>query len=183
MPDETPSPAKRTRKRSTRKAAPDLVGRDGARPGPGSGAGRPSTPTGERGPRTADRPPREAGDRDASQDAAPAVATDPPETVRLRRGPADGADLPDTVLRVERGGIGEATAGSVEVHVGGIGALEAEEVFVEWGGVGAARADRLSVEFGSVGAALAGEMRLTQGFAGRGRRARGDASSRASCGR
>ena len=77
-----------------------------------------------------------------------------------------GPELPDTVLRVERGGIGQATAGSVEVHVGGIGALEASDVFVEWGGVGAARADTLSVEFGSVGASLAGEMRLTQGFAG-----------------
>src|SRR5262249_5797437 len=75
-------------------------------------------------------------------------------------------ELPDTVLRVERGGIGQATAGSVEVHVGGIGALEASDVFLEWGGVGAARAGTLSVGFGSVGASLAGEMRLSQGFAG-----------------
>jgi hypothetical protein len=73
---------------------------------------------------------------------------------------------PGTIVRVERGGIAEATAGQVEVRMGGIGALSAEDVFVEWGGVGAARADRLSVEFGSVGAVLAGEARLTQGVAG-----------------
>ena len=72
----------------------------------------------------------------------------------------------ETVFRLERGGIAEATAGSVDVKLGGIGRLDAEEVFVQWGGVGAARADRLGVEFGSVGAALAGEIRVTQGFAG-----------------
>jgi hypothetical protein len=69
-------------------------------------------------------------------------------------------------LRLERGGIAEATADRVEVRMGGIGALDADEVFVQWGGVGAAKAQRVGVEFGSVGAAMAGEIHVTQGFAG-----------------
>jgi hypothetical protein len=69
-------------------------------------------------------------------------------------------------LRLERGGIAEATADTVEVRMGGIGALDADDVFVQLGGIGAARAERVSVEFGSVGAAMAGEIRVTQGFAG-----------------
>jgi hypothetical protein len=73
---------------------------------------------------------------------------------------------PETVLRVERGGIAEATAGRVDVTMGGIGSLVAEEVFVRCGGVGAARADRLGVEFGSVGAALTGQVKVSQGMAG-----------------
>jgi hypothetical protein len=73
---------------------------------------------------------------------------------------------PSTTLRIERGGIGEATANAVEVRLGGIGTLQAEDVFVQWGGIGATRADTASVEFGSIGAALAGEARLTQGYAG-----------------
>ena len=74
--------------------------------------------------------------------------------------------LPTTTLRVERGGIGDATADNVEVRLGGIGALRAEDVFVQWGGIGATRADTASVEFGSIGAALAGEARVSQGYAG-----------------
>jgi hypothetical protein len=69
-------------------------------------------------------------------------------------------------LRLERGGIAEASADRVDVRMGGIGALDADEVSIQWGGVGAARAETLSVEFGSVGAALTGEMNVTQGFAG-----------------
>ena len=69
-------------------------------------------------------------------------------------------------LRLERGGIAEASADTVDVRMGGIGALDADEVFVQWGGVGAAKAKRVGVEFGSVGAAMAGELRVTQGFAG-----------------
>ena len=69
-------------------------------------------------------------------------------------------------LRLERGGIAEASADTVEVRMGGIGALDADEVFVQWGGIGAARAKRVEVEFGSLGAAMAGELRVTQGFAG-----------------
>jgi hypothetical protein len=72
---------------------------------------------------------------------------------------------PPQALRIEQGGIAEATAGSVDVRLGGIGRLDAEEVFVQWGGIGAARADRVGVEFGSVGASLAGELRITQGMA------------------
>ena len=161
MPDDTPVPPKRTRKRSTRKAPPaELVGVMATDPEP--------DPTlvavQEAG--------EAAATAEAADEGATAVETPEPDAVpeaaeaaTAADEPAADAELPDTVLRIERGGIGEATAGSVEVHVGGIGALDAEEVFVQWGGVGAARADRLSVEFGSVGAALAGEMRLTQGFA------------------
>ena len=74
--------------------------------------------------------------------------------------------VPDTNLRVERGGIGDVTAETVEVRLGGIGAARAEDVFVQWGGIGATRADTVSVEFGSIGAALAGEARVSQGYAG-----------------
>ncbi|MEO5964741.1 MAG: hypothetical protein ABIR11_04690 [Candidatus Limnocylindrales bacterium] len=76
------------------------------------------------------------------------------------------APSPDTIVRVEGGGIAEATAGKVEVTRGGIGTLDAQDVFVEWGGIGAARADRVSVEFGGLGAALAGDIRVSQGYAG-----------------
>ena len=74
--------------------------------------------------------------------------------------------VPGTNLRVERGGIGDVTAETVEVRLGGIGAARAEDVFVQWGGIGATRADTVSVEFGSIGAALAGEARVSQGYAG-----------------
>jgi hypothetical protein len=69
-------------------------------------------------------------------------------------------------LRIERGGIEQATAQQVEVRMGGIGQLEADDVFVSWGGVGAARAEQVSVEFGSIGAALADELRVSQGSVG-----------------
>jgi len=86
----------------------------------------------------------------------------------MAESPADNVPEPiaPTTLRVERGGIGEATADQVEVRLGGIGTLQAEDVFVQWGGIGATRADSVGVEFGSLGAALAGEARVTQGFAG-----------------
>src|SRR3954447_192696 len=96
----------------------------------------------------------------AAEPASEATAAEPSS------GAAAATDRPLVeVLRIERGGIGEATAGAVDVHMGGIGALSAEDVFVQWGGVGAARADKLGVEFGGVGAALAGEVRVTQGWA------------------
>ena len=104
----------------------------------------------------------------------PAPASEPVSAEA--RAPVDAS-----TIRVERGGIEEATAGTVEVRMGGIGALQAEEVFVQWGGVGAARAERVGVEFGSVGAALAGELHVTQGFAGSVSRAR-PPSGRASSG-
>jgi hypothetical protein len=91
-------------------------------------------------------------------DASIADATGSPEALPF-------LDAPTTV-RVVRGGISEATADKVEVHLGGIGALQAEDVFVQWGGIGATRADSVGVEFGSIGAALAGEARVSQGFAG-----------------
>ncbi len=69
-------------------------------------------------------------------------------------------------LRLERGGIAEASADTVEVRMGGIGVLDADEAFVQWGGIGAAKAKHVGVEFGSVGAAMAGELRVTQGVAG-----------------
>lgn len=90
--------------------------------------------------------------------AEPRAASDPTPAP-----PADRA--PGTVLHIERGGIAEATAGTVDVKLGGIGRLDAQEVFVQWGGIGAARADKVGVEMGSLGAALAGEVRVTQGMA------------------
>jgi hypothetical protein len=69
-------------------------------------------------------------------------------------------------LRLERGGIGDATADEVQVRMGGIGRLDAEHVFVQFGGVGSARADVLDVRWGGVGPTLAGEVRVTQGVAG-----------------
>ena len=156
MSDDTPTPPKRTRKRSTRKGPPaELVGVMATDPEPDPAL-------------VAVKDAGEAATAQAADEGTTVVEAeepDAPEAATAADAPEPGAGLPDTVLHIERGGIGEATAGSVEVHVGGIGALDAEEVFVQWGGVGAARADRLSVEFGSVGAALAGEMRLTQGFA------------------
>ena len=61
--------------------------------------------------------------------AAAADAPDPaaaPPASRAGAGkpssdPSASAGAPDGVLRIERGGIGQATAGSVEVHLGGIG--------------------------------------------------------------
>jgi hypothetical protein len=99
-----------------------------------------------------------AGEPDAS-------AGDPAMTAGEPISPVAPAGPPQ-VLRVERGGIAEATAGSVEVRMGGIGALSAEEVFVQLGGIGAARADRIDVHLGSLGAGLAGEVRVRQGIAG-----------------
>lgn len=161
MPDDTPTPPKRTRKRSTRKAAPaELVGVMATDPEPDPAL----VAVKEAGEAAATTESAEAAGGETTGAETPEPEAQPAATVAADQ-PEAGAGLPDTVLRIERGGIGEATAGSVEVHVGGIGALEAEDVFVQWGGVGAARADRLAVEFGSVGAALAGEMRLTQGFA------------------
>ena len=80
-------------------------------------------------------------------------------------GSAPGVTSP-SALRLDRGGIGQATADEVEVRLGGIGALQAEDVFVQWGGIGATRADTVGVEFGAIGAAMAGEVRVSQGFAG-----------------
>jgi hypothetical protein len=139
MSDETPDTPRRTRRRATpAKATEALVG---------VMAEESSAPTGVAEPVT-----------------KPAVA----EPARTTAEPADaaaGSAGPPQALRIERGGIADATAGSVDVRLGGIGRLDAEEVFVQWGGIGAARADRVGVEFGSVGASLAGELRITQGMA------------------
>jgi hypothetical protein len=86
-----------------------------------------------------------------------------PAVVALRSG-EDIASVAVGSLRVERGGIGEATADSVEVRMGGIGKVDAEDVYVQWGGIGNGRATTMSVELGSVGLALAGELRVTQGM-------------------
>lgn len=147
MTDETPRPAKRSRKRTSDGAAPPPV----------------ETPVDALRVEQEGAPAAEVGaqaeaDQAESASAAPAPAT-----------PAEPTPAPVTTiasLRLERGGIAEATADTVEVRMGGIGALDADEVFVQFGGVGAARAERVSVEFGSVGAAMAGELRVTQGFAG-----------------
>jgi hypothetical protein len=140
MTDETPHPAKRSRKRTLDAAdaapAAEVVAVDHG--------GAPSA-VAEDGPTPAPAP-----------ESAPAPV--PPAS--------SVGSVSIASLRLERGGIAEATADRVEVRMGGIGALDADEVFVQWGGVGAAKAQRVGVEFGSVGAAMAGEIHVTQGFAG-----------------
>jgi hypothetical protein len=104
-----------------------------------------------------------AADPVAADPGQAAVAPALPAVVETR----SGADIPSVAtgsLRVERGGIGEATADSVEVRMGGIGRVDAEDVYVAWGGIGAGRATTMSVEMGSVGAAMTGELRVTQGM-------------------
>jgi hypothetical protein len=113
------------------------------------------TPAAPRRPR---RNPAHAGEPVPLPDQAWTPAVEPP-----------GAPVPlpnPTVLRIERGGIDEATADTVEVRMGGIGRVDAEEVSVQWGGIGLARAESVRVELGSLAASLAGEVRLTQGVAG-----------------
>ena len=106
-----------------------------------------------------------AVDHEGAPEPAPKPGPEPgPEPEPLTSAPSPAVGI--SSLRLERGGIAEATADSVEIRMGGIGALDADEVFVQWGGIGAARAQRVGVEFGSVGAAMAGEIRLTQGYAG-----------------
>ena len=107
--------------------------------------------------------------RTSAGGAAPPVKSTVGALVVKPAEPAQPAPAPVAAissLRLERGGIAEASADTVDVRMGGIGALDADEVFVQWGGVGAAKAKRVGVEFGSVGAAMAGELRVTQGFAG-----------------
>ena len=171
MPDATPNPPKRSRKKSGAKGTPpELVGvmapdaEPEALPGAtleGEGADPATTDVSASSAAT-----DAAGTGETGEAVEAGAEADVPRDGDAAATAPNRAELPDSVLRIERGGIGEATAGTVEVHVGGIGALDASDVFVEWGGIGAARADKLSVEFGSVGASLAGEMRLTQGFAG-----------------
>jgi hypothetical protein len=97
-----------------------------------------------------------------TEPSTPANATDnAAETVSRR----DIDRVNVGTLRLERGGIGEATADRVELKMGGIGRLQAEDVFVQFGGVGLGRADKLNVEWGSVGAAAAGELHVQQGIA------------------
>lgn len=139
MTDETPAPTKRSRKKAAPPAAADLVG---------VMADAPSVAA------------TEVAEAEVTERSPVAVPGNGPESA-----PA-AATHGGTTLRLERGGIGEASADKVEVKVGGIGTLVAKDVFVEWGGVGAVRTERLGVEFGSVGAALAGEARITQGYAG-----------------
>jgi len=142
MTDETPSPAKRARRRAqeamnsqppSESPAPEILAIE------------------QEGDAPATRAP-----------ATRAHATTAPVVPELPSVPVSAI----ASLRLERGGIAEASADTVEVRMGGIGQLDADEVFVQWGGVGTARAEKLSVEFGSVGAAMAGDMRVTQGFAG-----------------
>ncbi|MCJ7710843.1 MAG: hypothetical protein MUQ32_08425 [Chloroflexi bacterium] len=139
MTDETPSPTKPSRRRTPKVDVPPAV------------------------ETSVDRPAVEHGAAPALDVGAPASAEQVPVSA------AEPAPAPVTAissLRLERGGIGEATAETVEVRMGGIGALDADDVFVQLGGVGAAKAERVSVEFGSVGAAMTGELRVTQGYAG-----------------
>lgn len=152
MTDETPRPAKRSRKHAPEADVPPqletpvdapAVVQEGA-PVPEVDVLAPAEPA-----------PVPAADL-APAEPAPVPAAEP--------APAPVATIAS--LRLERGGIAEATADTVEVRMGGIGALDADDVFVQLGGIGAARAERVSVEFGSVGAAMAGEIRVTQGFAG-----------------
>lgn len=108
------------------------------------------------------------------------VPTEPKRARRRAAGPpAPTAGQPDRVpspatpdrtavssLRLERGGIGHATADRVDLRLGGISRLEADDVFVQYGGVALGRAATLSVEWGVVGAAAAaGELRVQQGLA------------------
>jgi len=104
-------------------------------------------------------PPFEALAQTAPSSPAPSV----PAGMASRSG-EDIASVAVGSLRVERGGIGEATADSVEVRMGGIGKVNAEDVYVQWGGIGNGRATTMSVELGSVGLALAGELHVTQGM-------------------
>ncbi len=108
--------------------------------------------------------------RKAADTSAPALLIEqegpPAEPVAVAGTASDTAAPRLASLRIERGGIEQATAQQVEVRMGGIGQLEADDVFVSWGGVGAARAEQVSVEFGSVGAVLAGELRVSQGSVG-----------------
>jgi hypothetical protein len=105
---------------------------------------------------------RESGRRDP--DPQPEAAPAPAPAPAVETEPRPSAALAS--LRMERGGIAEATADTVDVRMGGIGRLTADDVYVQWGGVGAARAQKVSVEMGSVGAALAGDLSVSQGFAG-----------------
>ena len=144
----------------------------------------PSTPAPKRTRRRAERAaaaePLAAAELEAAAEAASIVAAmpsapmenataAPPTELSSLVEAVQGRDL-DVVavsrLQVERGGIGEATADTVELRMGGIGRLDAEDVFVQFGGVGAARADVLNVEWGGVGPAAAGELRVTQGVVG-----------------
>lgn len=149
MTDEKPAPAKRTRKRTVRAGGTPSVA-----------TAQEVEPVVEPAAEPVVEPPVEPPVEPVDTLAPQAVAT---QVAEVAETPAPVAAV--SSLRVEQGGIAEATAGSVEVHLGGIGRLEADEVHVRWGGVGAARADRLNVEFGSVGAAAAGDLRITQGFA------------------
>ena len=151
MPDETPKPAKRSRKHTPEADAQPQVEAPLEAPVDTLAVVQEGTPVPEVGVQAPAEP-----------------ATMPPAEPGPVR-PAEPAPAPVATiasLRLERGGIAEATADTVEVRMGGIGALDADDVFVQLGGIGAAKAERVSVEFGSVGAAMAGEIRVTQGFAG-----------------
>ena len=151
MTDENPIPAKRSRKRA---------------PGPQDGPTAVEAVAVDDGGQVA---PVAVPDPDQ---AAPAP-TEPAGEVSARAEAVEAASAPGPAapsvgiasLRLERGGIAEATADTVEIRLGGIGSLDADEVLVQWGGIGAARAQRVGVEFGSVGAAMAGEIHVTQGYA------------------
>ena len=151
MTEENPTPAKRSRKRSPKPqggpaAVEAMAADDGGRIAPVTV------------PEPAQAEPAQAERaRAVSAPAEPVEAASAPEPAPPSVGIAS--------LRLERGGIAEATADTVEIRLGGIGALDADEVLVQWGGIGAARAQRIGVEFGSVGAAMAGEFNLTQGYA------------------
>lgn len=92
--------------------------------------------------------------------------TDAPATPRDRQATTlQPSDVhPESVL-VSQGGIGFATATTVDVRQGGIGRVEAKDVAVSMGGIGIARGERVSVEMGGVGAVFADEARVSQGLA------------------
>ena len=129
-----PMPARRRPKAARRRPEPPRRHPRPARPRPPK-ARRRTRQRRRRRPTTRRRPPR-------------------PRTPATRRPDRPGPELPDTVLRVERGGIGQATAGSVEVHLGGIGALEARTCSSSGAASAPPAPTPLSVEFGSVGASL-----------------------------
>ena len=167
-PDDTPKPPKRTRKRSTAKAAkPDLIGvmapdPDPEPPLPDAGsataeggeaeaaAAAEASSTGTTATAEGTPPPRGETTTPADDAATSAAAEDAGDETA---GHAPDADLPDTVLRVERGGIG---AGDGRQRRGPHRRHRRARGRATCSSSGAASAPRgptpLSVEFGSIGA-------------------------------
>ena len=68
-------------------------------------------------------------------------------------------------VTIQQGGIGEATATTIDITQGGIGAATATDIALSQGGIGLARGERVSVEMGAVGLAVADEVRISQAVA------------------